>query len=177
MTRMHVRSVGHFPLFILAVASFGVAFQEPCLAKSYIKIRKAKVNIRAAPSTSARVITKAFAGDIFELEEERNAWYAIHLFSGDVRYVHKSVAGKTGYTPEIPENLSVRQEIFRAWLEVETKVQREAAKKYPTDASLKKNIEYSRILTDRYKLRLMQKFEVQPPVYRRIAIEGFQKGW
>ena len=174
---MHVRSVGYFTLFVLVAASLGVAFQEPCLAKSYIKIRKTKVNVRAAPSTSANVITKAFTGDIFELEEERSAWYAIHLFSGDVRYVHKSMARKTGYTPAAPENLSVRQEIFRAWIEVETKVQREAAKRYPPDASLKKNIEYSRILTDRYKLRLMHKFQVQPPVYRRIAIEGFQKGW
>ena len=174
---MRVHLVRDLFLFILIIALSGVAFQKPCFGKDYIKIRKAKVNVRSAPSKSSIVITRALTGDIFELEEEKSAWYGIHLFSGDVRYVHKSMARKIGYTPAVPENSSVRQEIFRAWLEIEIKVRREAAKKHPTDGSLKKNIKYGRILTDRYKLKLMHQFQVQPPIYRRIVIEGFQKGW
>ena len=61
--------------------------------------------------------------------------------------------------------------------EVDRKVKEEAARRYPADKNLKKNIEHAAILEDRYKLEVVHRFEVQAPLYRRIAIEGLQKGW
>ena len=177
MHRKHLCTSGSLSFFILTFVTLGLAFQDPCLAKNYIEINKRKVNIRLSPSTSSRVVTRAKNGDIFELKSESRQWYKIHAFSGDLRYVHKSLAKKVRYEPESPENLSTRRELFKAWIKAQYRAEKEAALKYLPGNDLKKHIKYKRILDDQYKLGVMHQFKVQPPIYRRIVIEGFQKGW
>ncbi|MDA2939287.1 SH3 domain-containing protein, partial [Acidobacteria bacterium AH-259-A15] len=162
-------SVPYLFFFICISATTCLASQVAYGAKNYIQITKRRVNIRFAPTISSPLIAKANRGDIFELKGEKRGWYEIHLFSGDWRYVHKSLARESTYSPEVPNSRSLRRQVFKAWVEVEAKVQREADRRYPPSTSLKKNIEYSRILADRYKLGVAHKFEVQPPIYRRIA--------
>ena len=40
-----------------------------------------------------------------------------------------------------------------------------------------KNIEYSRILEDKYKLEVVHQFNTQAPIYIKIAVEGVEKNW
>ena len=162
--------------FIL-LATIGIGCQLVVLGKNYVEITRNRVNIRSRPTTSASVIVRAELGDIFEMDEEQEGWYKIHLFSGDWRYLHASVAKEVRYVSETPEDSSLRRKFFQAWQEIKIKIQQEADNRHSPQDDLQQNIEFSRRLEDRYKLELIHKFNFQPPVYRRIAIEGFQKGW
>lgn len=167
---------GFWTSFLL-LAAVGMAGQLVCLGKNYVEITRNRVNIRSSPTTSASVIVRAELGDIFEMDEEQEGWYKIHLFSGDWRYLHNSVAKEVRYVSETPQDSSLRREFFHAWQKVNKKIQQEADDRHSPQDDLQRNIEFSRRLEDRYKLELIHKFKFQPPVYRRIAIEGFQKGW
>ena len=81
-------------------------------AARYIQITSRVANIRSAPTTGARRVAKAKRDDVFQLEKEEGKWFAIHLFSGGSRYIYKSLAKPIPYTPEIPELLSTRREIW-----------------------------------------------------------------
>ena len=58
---------------------------------------------------------------------------------------------------------------------IEDKAQADADKKYPNDFS--KNIDYFRLLCDKYKLEIMNKYKFQPPTYRNLILEGTKKNW
>ena len=146
-------------------------------ATRYVQITSRVANIRSAPTTRARLVAKARRDDVFQLEKEEGKWFAIHLFSGGSRYIYKSLAKPIPFTPEIPELLSTRREIFKAWHEAEERARREAARRYPPEANPSRNLQRDQLLNDRYKLKVMHDFEVQPAIHRRIVLEGLRKGW
>ncbi len=160
-------------LFLIVIASIQIVDG----ATRYVQVTSRVANIRSAPSTRARVVAKARRDDVFQLEGGKGKWYAIHLFSGGSRYLYKSIADPIPYTPEIPEQLSTRREIFKAWQEAQERARREAAQRYPPESNPSRNLQRDQLLNDRYKLKVMHDFEVQPAIHRRIVLEGFQKGW
>ncbi len=158
-------------LLLLASATASLSAQQ------YLQVTSRRTNIRFAPTTRSSIVATALREDIFELKDESGDWYHVRLFSGELRYLHKRLAREVPYSPEVPQDFSRRREIFKAFQEVDRKVKKEASRRYPADQNLKKNIEHAAILEDRYKLEVVHRFEVQAPLYRRIAIEGNQKGW
>ena len=146
-------------------------------ANQYVEITAYRANIRSAPSTSASLVVTAHRGDIFELLDEGKDWYQLHLFSGEVRHLHKSLAKQISYQPEVPEDSSLRREILHALNEAEERVIQEADRRFPPDSRLGRNLQYQTQLRDKYKLEVMHRLDAQPPVYRRITIEGLQKSW
>lgn len=160
-------------LFLTAISSIQMANG----ATRYIQITSQVANIRSAPTTGARRVAKARRDDVFQLEKEEGKWFAIHLFSGGSRYIYKSLAKPILYTPEIPELLSTRREIFKALHEAGERARREAARRYPPEAKPNKNLQRDQLLNDLYKLKVLHDFEVQPAIHRRIVLEGLRKGW
>ena len=146
-------------------------------ATRYVQITSRVANIRSAPTTRARLVAKAKRDDVFQLEKEEGKWYEIHLFSGGNRYIYKRLAKPIPYVPEIPGLLSTRREIFKAWKEAEERARKEAARRYPPETKPRRNLQREQLLNDRYKLKVMHYFEVQPALFRRIVLEGNQKGW
>jgi len=160
-------------LFLIAISSIQMANG----ATRYVQITSQVVNIRSAPTTGARRVAKARRDDVFQLEKEEGKWFSIHLFSGGRRYIYKSLAKPIPYTPEIPELLSTRREIFKALHQAEERARREAARRYPPEAKPSKNLQRDQLLNDLYKLKVMHDFDVQPAIHRRIVLEGLRKGW
>jgi len=146
-------------------------------ADQYIQVTGDNVNIRFSPSTSSQIIATARKGDIFELEGEEQGWYEISIFSGEYRYIHKSLAQEVFYEPEVPASVSVRQQMYKAFWDLEGKAMAEADRRYPPTIDIIKNIEYSRILEDKYKLEVVHQFDTQAPIYLKIAVEGVEKNW
>jgi hypothetical protein len=146
-------------------------------ADQYIQVTGDGVNIRFSPSTSSQIITAARKGDIFKLEGEEQGWYEISMFSGEYRYIHKSLAQELFYEPTAPGSVSVRQQMYRAFWDLEGKAMAEADRRYPPTRDVMKNIEYSRILEDKYKLEIVHQFNTQAPIYIKIATEGAEKNW
>ncbi len=146
-------------------------------ADQYIQVTGDNVNIRFSPSTSSQIIATARKGDIFELEGEEQGWYEISIFSGEYRYIHKSLAQEVFYEPEVPASISVRQQMYRAFWDLEGRAMTDADRRYPPTMDVMKNIEYSRILEDKYKLEVVHQFDTQAPIYIKIAVEGVEKNW
>ena len=151
--------------------------------KKYIKIVGETANIHFAPNTSSQLICRAKKGNIFELTGETKEWYKINLFSGEWRYVLKSLSDTTKYTISLPKEISTRRKIFMSLLKAEDKAFAEANLKYPTMVNFKptnnieKNIDYNRILNDRYQLEVMQKYKVHPPINIKLTVEAITKEW
>ncbi len=160
-------------LFLTALSSIQIVSG----ATRYVQITRRVANIRSAPTTRALKVAEAKRDDVFQLEKEEGKWFAIHLFSGGDRYIYKRLAELIPYTPEIPELLSTRREIFQALQEAEERARKEAARRYPPEANPSKNLRRNQLLNDRYKLKVMHDFEVQPALHRRIVLEGLQRGW
>jgi len=146
-------------------------------ADQYVQVTGDNVNIRFSPSTSSQIITTARKGDIFELEGEEQEWFAISLFSGEHRYIHKSLAIEVPYEPEVPGSVSVRQQMYKAFWDLEGKAMADADRRYPPTIDVMKNIDQSRILEDQYKLEVVHQFNTQAPIYIKIAVEGVENNW
>ena len=146
-------------------------------AAHYVEIRTRIANIRNAPRRGAGIVAKANRNDVFQLEDEKGNWYAIHLFSGSTRYVHKSVARPVAFTADLPQDSSVRRDIFKAWMRAHQKASDEADRTRPPDRNLKRNLSLKNLLNDRYKLKVFHDFRLPPAVYRRIILEGNRRGW
>ena len=146
-------------------------------ADQYVQVTGDNVNIRFSPSTSSQIVTVARKGDIFKLEGDEQDWYEISMFSGEYRYIHKSLGQELFYEPITPEGVSVRQQMYRAFRDLEGKAMAEADRRYPPTVDVMKNIGYSRILEDKYKLAVVHRLNIQAPIYTKIAVEGAEKNW
>ena len=170
----HFRNV---TLFLTALCTAAFLTEAVEAATRYIQITRRVANIRNAPRTAASLVAKAQKGDVFQLLSEEEKWYEIHLFSGGSRYIYKSLADIIPFSPEVPEELATRQGIFKSWQEAAERARREAARRYPPEKNPSRNLRREQLLNDRYKLKVMHDFQVQPAIHRRIALEGIQKGW
>ena len=141
----------------------------------YVKIILPGVDIKFSPSSSSKTITQAINGNIFELSEEKGDWYGIFMFSGELRYIQKSTCVKIKYDQNLPKDVQFKKMVFKSIVVAEDKAQAEADVKYPTD--IYKNIDYMRILVDKYKLEVLNKYKLQPPVYQELKIEGVKENW
>ena len=97
------------------------------------------------------------------------------MFSGEYRYINKSICEKTYANISLSDNVQQKKTVFIALRNVEDKAQVDADKKYPNDFS--KNIDYFRVLCDKYKLEIMNKYNFQPPTYTDLILEGAKKNW
>lgn len=136
-----------------------------------------RANIRAGASTSSTLVVTSRRGDIFQLINETENWYVIRLFSGQDRYLYKTLARPAAYEPSLPDTIEARREVFRAWEQADAEAKREADRRYSPDSNLKRNLEYLQLLVDRNKLEIAHKYDLQPPDLRRIIVEGNLKGW
>ena len=168
-------------VFLVAVPSPSAIFAQA----KYIRITANGVNIRAGVGTSSPIVAKGWRGDVFELHGREGKWYKIRMFSVDWRYVHRSLAEATPYVVSVPNQVSTRRDIFRALVRAEGRAEEEADRKYPVEDrsgrpipwNVKKNIEYMWVLSDRYQLKVMHRFKVQPPIHGIVIHEGVKKNW
>ncbi len=167
------------PVAILALVALAAAASPHPQQNKYIRIIGDRVNIRFAPSTSSVVVAFARAGDIFELADMSGDWYEIYMFSGEARYVHKSLAVVSEYRVTLPQSVATRRTVFKAFVKAEDRATAEADRRYPPTnrQNIERNIDYQRILDDRYKLDVTQQHGVQPPIYRKLVAEGLKNGW
>jgi SH3-like domain-containing protein len=153
-----------FLIFIINIIFLNFTFATP----QFIEIIKNKVNLRIGPSISETIIVQSKKGDIFEVKGETEKWYKINMFSGEYRYVNKSMAIPTTYTISLPST-SICQNVFHLLEEAEDRALDEANKKYPLD--IYKNIDYERLLVDKYKLIIFHNFNIQPPIYIKLIVK------
>ncbi len=145
-------------------------------APRYIETTR-NANIRSGPSTSSTLVATSRKGDIFQLVEETENWYLIRMFSGSDRYLYKTLGRMTPYEPALPGTIEERRKVFREWKESDREAKNDADRRYPPESSLERNLTYFQLQSDRKKLDIAHKNNLQPPDLRRIVLEGNFKGW
>ena len=145
----------------------------------FVKVTSEFANIRIMPDTESIIIGKAFENDIFGYEGEENDWIKINMFSGEHRYIHHNLVKVINYGISAPFSNDICQSLMNRLDEAEDRSLVESDNKYPLSNSgnMEKNIEYQRILLDRYILEIFHEFDLQPIVYQIAVtrcIEGSQ---
>jgi hypothetical protein len=161
------------PLTAILVALFATS---AIAQERYIKLVSDQVPIRFAPSSTAQLVATGRKGDVFRLSADKAGWFEIYMFSGEARFIAKVAAQVAQYKVLLPDSLTRRQEIYRALGKAEDRSFADADRKYQP-SMVDKNIEHQRILDDTYKLEVMHQFNVQPPIYRPLNLEGAKARW
>lgn len=123
-------------------------------------------NIFLKPTTNSTIIAKARKGDVFKLSNVTSGWYKIYMFSGEPRYIQQSYARDTTATPPLPTTaIKACREIISA----QDRAMNESMQKYPNDFS--QQIDYERILMDKYELQIFQKYNIPPAHKTKLNIQ------
>lgn len=150
----------------------------------FVQVVEGQVEILTEPESSP--LNRLAVGrlcELFEYRGEEGQWYKINMFSGDWRYLPKAGARLVRVDIRIPETAASRRLVYRALLAAEARAEREVADVMPPsrlgsrDLDLKVAIKLERQLDDSYKLDVLRQCGLQPPVYRRIAVEGAANDW
>ena len=163
-----------FFIILSIIATFTINHLD-AHADEYIEIIKDSANIQFESNTSSIIIAKAKKGDVYRLHESKNEWYGIFMFSGEQRYVHKSLAKKINDIPVTPSSIEIKQKVFREISNIESRSTKESQEKYPND--LYKQIDLERILNDRYKLQIYHRYGLPIAKYHKLVAEGVKNGW
>ena len=182
---------GVIALIIIVLVFVSTEAEKPMTAQTEtaeegVELTKAKdeyiqITIESAPiyfenNEQSTLITKAQKGDIFELIGEKDGWYEISMLCGEYRYIQEAQAEIIEFIPSLPEE-KIARAMWDEFGKAEDKSVIEADKKYPPDKDLYENIDYGRILEDKYKLEIFHKYNVQPASYMKILTEGAEKRW
>lgn len=183
MKKMLIVWIGVFLIFLVGCSKAKSQKEGAKESKKVAEITVDKCNIYTSPDSSSFIVAQAQQGDMFELEGEEIGYYKITMFSGEWRYVPKSAANSVKYRVSLPSD-SVCRILWDTSGKIERQAMKESDSKYPLQNkvtyntekdNINNNIEYSRILVDRYKLEMFRKYRIQPVVYKEILGWGLKK--
>ena len=149
------------------------------VSAQFVRVISDFANIRVTPNSNSKIVGEAFKDDIFRYINEENDWIEIYMFSGVHRYIHCSLVKIIDYGISASFSNNICQRLMKRLEEVEDKSLAESNNSYPLSNSenIEKNIEYQRMLLDRYILDIFHEFDLQPVIYQIAVtrcIEGSQ---
>jgi hypothetical protein len=115
------------------------------------------------PETESIIVGKAFKDDIFRYISEENDWIEIEMFSGDARYIHRSLVEIFTHGVSAPFSNDICLKLIER-LE-------EAKERSLTESDVKSQ----NVLFDRYILDIFHEFGLQPVVFE-IAVNRCSEG-
>jgi hypothetical protein len=137
-----------------------------------VAVKVASAAVREAADAKGALVGQARRGDVFKRADAPEGWVGVVLFSGDVRFLPAAQTRPSSYSAMAPPELYLRRELFRAFSKADARAKAEAQRKSPTDFG-----HLQRVLEDRYKLEVVQRYRLQAPVYAAIQKEGADSGW
>jgi hypothetical protein len=123
----------------------------------------ADIRVRVLPETESIIVGKAFKDDIFRYISEENDWIEIEMFSGDARYIHRSLVNIFTHGVSAPFSNDICLKLIER-LE-------EAKERSLTESDVKSQ----NVLFDRYVLDIFHEFGLQPVVFE-IAVNRCSEG-
>ena len=87
-----------------------------------VKSVTADIQVRVLLETESRIVAKALKGDIFKYIGEVNDWIEIQLFTGDSRYIHKSLVEVLNRSISSPFSKDIYPQLIKSLEEAKKKV-------------------------------------------------------
>jgi len=159
-------------LFVFFSATiFMIVFSLFAFAE-FVQVISEYANIRPTPDTKSIIIGEAYKDDIFEYKDKENDWIKIIMFSGEYRYIHHSLVKVIDNHSLPPFSKDICKSLVKRLKEAEERSLLASNHKYPLNkqGNEKKNVEFQKILLDRYFLEIFQEYQIQPAIYCDVMI-------
>jgi hypothetical protein len=160
---------------IILLSAVLLVSYTPSLRGQYLRVTAKTADVRAQPNPSSTVVVQATLGDLFKLQGKEGAWFEISMFGGEYRYLHESVAEVTPSAPALPESVDTRRRAFVELVQAQDRAVAEAERRYPRDYA--RQIDYERLLYDRYELPILRRYGISPARYGELIAEGIRRNW
>ncbi|MBI5554634.1 MAG: hypothetical protein HY920_02110 [Elusimicrobia bacterium] len=147
---------------------------------AYIIIKTSYAEIKAVPDLGAPALLIALKGDIFKYNGQQKGWYNILTFSGETRFVRKSLCRGSNITPQLVKDESRRRDIYDSIIDAKDRAMSEANAKYPSiksQSELQEKIFYQQTAEEKFILEVFHKYRIQPVTYLTLLSEAISKNW
>jgi len=170
---------------ILALVVMIVIFvSASALSTEFVVTIAKNVNIRTGPGMDYFIIYRAEKGDLYKYAGESDDWFKVELYSGEVRYIGKSVGARLmeqqllpGHNMTVPESESRRLSVYRDIQYAKERAKKEADEIIGESINRDRHENFKAIREDGNILFILHVYGVQPALYDEIIKEGRQKGW
>ena len=154
------------------------------LGAEYVVTIAKNVNIRTGPGMDNYIVSRAEKGDLYKYTGQEGDWYKVEMFSGQIRYIGKSVGARLteqqllpGHNFAVPESESGRKSIYKDIQYAKLRAIKEAEEIIPEGINEERNRNFRAVREDGNILYIMHAHGIQPALYDEIIKEGEQKGW
>jgi Bacterial SH3 domain len=159
---------------------FWLLFLAVCVAttagaESYVRVKSSTANIRIGPSTSTEVVATAHNGDVFALEGQQGTWSEISMFSGEYRYIASSLLEQITGPPPLTKSADVLRQSCFGMVKAQDRADDEASARFPAD--LNAQIDFQRVLYDRYELPVFEEAGIAPALRARLSVLCARNNW
>lgn len=156
-----------FSLLLIALPLLSAMASE-LHAQGIVRIISESAILHPEPESSVDHFIQAQLGDTFEFESQHDEWVGVHMFSGEVRYLHREDAEiDYDFFHQQPENtrpINMCQEVQ----EVATRAAEAADSLYPDDEE--EADAYQNLLIDRQLLTLFRERSI-PTTHNTVYLD------
>ncbi len=146
----------------------------------YVVITAPTAEIKSAPDDSAQSLLLGLKGDVFKYNGQQKDWYHILTFSGETRFVRKSLCQGSNTTPQLPASEAKRRDIYDSLIDAKDRAMTDTNTKYPSiksQAELQEKIFYQQTVEEKFILEICHKQKIQPATYLTLLSEAISKNW
>lgn len=152
-----------------------IFFTCSVLSADYIVTISKNVNIRTEPYIDAFIIGRAKKGDLFKYQGETEKWYKIEMFSGEIRYIGKTVSARLtkeqilpGHNMILPDSEKELKMLCKAISDAIKRSEKEADEIIPISISKERHNNYLSIRKEINILYIIHQYNIQPVLYSKI---------
>lgn len=137
-------------------------------ATRFLEVTATDTPIRYTKSERGEIVAQAARGDCFEYEGLDHGWHAIYLPSGELRYVARAGGTVTASCRAPVPSAAALHAAGKAAEAAESRAMREATARYRPNTD--REIDYERMLTDRYELAILRRYGVAPAYWSKVLV-------
>ncbi|MDD5258392.1 MAG: SH3 domain-containing protein [bacterium] len=154
--------------------------REDLAEYSYVVINAPYAEIKPVPDTNAQALLIGLKGDVFKYNGQQKGWYHVLTFSGETRFVRKTLCRGSNIAPQLPSGESKRRDIYDSLIDAKDRAMTDTNIKYPSiksQSELQEKIFYQQTVEEKLILEICHQNKIQPATYLTLLSEAIAKNW
>jgi SH3 domain-containing protein len=146
---------------VAVVTCFVVAQSALVAGDGFVRVKASSANLRVAPNANSQVVVAVSSGAVFEIFSSSGPWVEVVGPSTASRYISASLVERVSGPPAFPDSEATLRSACREIVAAQDRADREAQQRYP-DPDFKRQIDFQRVLCDRYEVPILARYGVAP---------------
>lgn len=138
-----------------------LATHATAATEEFVRVKSSSANLRAEPNTNSQVVVTASLGAVFKVFDRSAGWVEVAGPSGEARYISAPLVESVAAPPPFPESQATLRAACHDFVAAQDRANREAQERY-SDPDFHRQIEYQRVLNDRYELPVLHRYGIAP---------------